>query len=94
MRRKNFKGHSIAEEENMKIVEAVHEKALRKEKLEEEKTKVVKEYVWNKNARRDGRGRSRWSLPFSESVLFVETKSEHSQLAKVQGCSFNMVECT
>ena len=45
----------------------------------------------NKNARRGGRGRGRRSLPFSESVLLFETKSEQSQAVKVQGRRFNMV---
>ena len=45
MSRKNFKDPSITEKEYMKIADAAHEKALQKEKPEEEKTKVVKEYM-------------------------------------------------
>ena len=33
-------------DENMKIIESAHEKSLKKERLEEEKTKVVKE-LWS-----------------------------------------------
>ena len=45
VRRKNFKDPSITEKEYMIIDDAAHEKALQKEKPEEEKTKVVKEYM-------------------------------------------------
>ena len=44
----------------MKIIESAHEKSLKKEQLEEGKSKVVKEHLKNKNASaRGGRGRGR-----------------------------------
>ena len=47
----------ITADENIKIIESAHEKSLKKEQLEEDKSKVVKEHLKNKNARgRRGRG--------------------------------------
>ena len=41
----------------MDIIKNAHERTVMKEKLEEEKTKIVKEYVKKKKARGRGRGR-------------------------------------
>ena len=43
----------------MDIIKNAHERTVMKEKLEEEKTKIVKEYVKKKKARGRGRGRGR-----------------------------------
>ena len=56
-RRKTFKEHLLTGEENMDIIKNAHERTVMKEKLEEEKTKIVKEYVKKKKARGRGRGR-------------------------------------
>ena len=44
VRRKIFTDPLITADENMKIIESAHEKSLKKEQLEEEKSKVVKEH--------------------------------------------------
>ena len=44
-------------EENMTIIESAYEKSLKKEKLEEEKSKVVKEHLKKMNASARGRRR-------------------------------------
>ena len=57
VRRKIFTDPVITADENIKIIESAHEKSLKKEQLEEDKSKVVKEHLKNKNARgRRGRG--------------------------------------
>ena len=54
------KNSLLTGEENMDIIKNAHERTVMKEKLEEEKTKIVKEYVKKKKARgRGGRGRGR-----------------------------------
>ena len=55
VRRKIFTDPLMTADENMKIIESAHEKSLKKEQLEEEKSKVVKEHLKNKNASARGR---------------------------------------
>ena len=55
VRRKIFTDPLMTADENMIIIESAHEKSLKKEQLEEEKSKVVKEHLKNTNA--SGRGR-------------------------------------
>ena len=54
----------------MDIIKNAHERTVMKEKLEEEKTKIVKEYVKKKKAKgRGGRGRGRGGRIISNPKL-------------------------
>ena len=57
-RKKTIKDPLLTGEENLKIVADAHQKTLKKEELEEEKNKIVKQYVKNRQRGR-GRGRAR-----------------------------------
>ena len=72
-------------DENMKIIESAHEKSLKKEQLEEDKSKVVKEHLKNKNA--SGVCSFRWNLAvfhragFHTSIVIQwENQSRHARI--------------
>ena len=60
-RKRTIRDPLLTGQDNLKIVEEAHKKCLKKEELEKEKTKVVKEYVRNRGRGR-GRGGKRGSV--------------------------------